>query len=365
MATGKTVRRRAALLCTAAVALLGATACQPKGWPGGPIYGYDPAIDAQPGARTTVVTYGPATVPAATSAAHDDAGMLPNVVVTNVAKPCTDCYITGIQADLRYADGTPANIDTGLWLHHMVLATAGRPDPTCNGKLIGRLGERFFASGNERTRLLSPKGYGYLVDGHPWNLVYDLMNQTQVPKDVRIEVTFNWVPASTPGITALKPVWLDVDQCGLSEVPAKTGKYQYDYTWSVNVPGRIIGVGAHVHDSGIDLQVVDDDTKTLICDSVARYGGPGFEEPADPMGGMEHGHGAASPPSTDGHGHTDDDHARLHISGMTQCLADATTPVYTLTSGKKVSIHARYDTIKRPTHGTHPVMGIALLYIAP
>ena len=63
-------------------------------------------------------------------------------------KPCTDCLITWMQADLHYVNGTSANANTGLWLHHTVLANTGQKDLICpEGP------QRFFASGNERTEI--------------------------------------------------------------------------------------------------------------------------------------------------------------------------------------------------------------------
>ncbi len=46
-------------------------------------------------------------------------------------KPCTNCFLLEFQPDLVYADGTSANLDTGMMLHHAVFFAAGRQDPTC------------------------------------------------------------------------------------------------------------------------------------------------------------------------------------------------------------------------------------------
>lgn len=35
--------------------------------------------------------------------------------------PCANCYLTGVKPDLTYADGSSANYDTGVTLHHAVL----------------------------------------------------------------------------------------------------------------------------------------------------------------------------------------------------------------------------------------------------
>lgn len=64
-----------------------------------------------------------------------------------VEMPCTDCLITWMQAGLEYANGTTANANTNLWLHHTVFTNLGRAAAVCPGGY----GDEFFASGNERT----------------------------------------------------------------------------------------------------------------------------------------------------------------------------------------------------------------------
>jgi hypothetical protein len=334
---------------------------------GAGVRGVNPDIASTPGAITSTVTYGPWTVPAAVGTDHGQEGMLENKLAFGVAKPCTNCYVTNIQATLKYADGRPANIDTGQWLHHMLLASSARTDAICSLSVMGLIGERFFASGNERTRARFPAGYGYPVGTwDSWTLVYDLMNASMAPSNVKIEMTYQWVPRTTPSMKPVRPVWLDVGPCGQADVPAGTGTYQFSRDWTVNRPGKVIGIGAHLHDGGTHLTVKNETAGQVVCTSVAGYGGPGYE---DPEGAMDHGQGAGqsgSPPSTDGHGHTDVDHARLHLSSMTQCLAPTgDQPVALLASGQRVSITAYYDADKHPQHGGHPVMGIAILYTAP
>lgn len=67
----------------------------------------------------------------------------------NVEMPCTDCLITWMQAGLEYPDGSVADANTNLWLHHTVFANLGRVATVCPSGP----GEEFFASGNERTPL--------------------------------------------------------------------------------------------------------------------------------------------------------------------------------------------------------------------
>lgn len=62
--------------------------------------------------------------------------------------PCSDCLVTWMQAGLEYPNGTVANADNGLWLHHTVFSMYNKPNAVCKNKGGG---DRFFASGNERT----------------------------------------------------------------------------------------------------------------------------------------------------------------------------------------------------------------------
>jgi hypothetical protein len=45
--------------------------------------------------------------------------MLWNKPTASVTKPCSQCMIIGMNAGLEYADGSDANTDTMMWLHHV------------------------------------------------------------------------------------------------------------------------------------------------------------------------------------------------------------------------------------------------------
>jgi hypothetical protein len=97
----------------------------------------------------------------------------------DIKLPCRDCYITAIQADLQWKNGTSAHIAPGgAWMHHIVLSNRGtatkpKKDPICN------MPQRMFASGNERTpvRLNGHGNYGLAIDaGDKVVLTYELVN---------------------------------------------------------------------------------------------------------------------------------------------------------------------------------------------
>ncbi len=94
--------------------------------------------------------YGPFTIPPMT----DNNGMKEFLQQKNVPKPCDDCTIISAQPGLVFTDGTYANANTSMWLHHIMLFNSGKIDTTCP-----YLPERMIASGNERTE------HRYTVEG--------------------------------------------------------------------------------------------------------------------------------------------------------------------------------------------------------
>lgn len=280
-------------------------------------------------AATKTVSYGKYTIPAASGS---EMGELKNGIKLGVRAPCSNCFITSAQAKLVTSRGKTANVYNGLELHHMVLLAPSRPDATCAGTPLGSLGERFFASGNERTPMLLPTGYGYQLGGSEhWNLIYDLMNMNSQPEKVTLKVTFTYQPASA-GLKPVRPVWLDINECGTSEYSIPSGLSDTHWDWTVNVPGHIVAIAGHIHTEGhgVRIEATDETTSTPICNSVATYGG--------------------TPEYIDMEGNP-------YISSMSGCLGD---PVATVASGDVVRLHSIYENPGPPTSG---VMGIMIAYI--
>ncbi|HET6950856.1 MAG TPA: hypothetical protein VFI47_10800 [Acidimicrobiales bacterium] len=295
-------------------------------------------LPPQPGSRETVIQYGPYSVQAAPvnpdgTHGHAHTG---NRFQFFIRKPCTNCYVTGMTADLVYADGTRAGWSTDAQLHHMVMfaSGSGKRDATCSASFLGFLGQRFFASGDERTPIIAPPGYGYFVGAFDqWNLIWELANHHAEPQNgLYIAMKYNWVPANTPGMKQLEPVWLDVNQCGTSEISVPQGPSTRSWTWNVNRPGKIIGVGGHVHDGGINIDTRNVTTGQMICDSVARYGG-------SPLYTGHHGEG--------------------HLSGMSVCQGTGENPVATVQNGQRVTITGHYNMPEAVTDQ----MGIVVMYL--
>ena len=70
--------------------------------------------------QSVKVRYGPYKIPdmKATNL-FGESGSLWNYADNSAPKPCDECTIIGMNAGLEYPNGTNANIDTGLWLHHV------------------------------------------------------------------------------------------------------------------------------------------------------------------------------------------------------------------------------------------------------
>lgn len=169
----------------------------------------------------------------------------------------------------------------------------GRWDPTCIDQptslphfAIGSSpskSERSFSSGNERTplSLLGRKEFtagnkaGYhLGKEDQYRFIVDLMNMNMDDRTVYLTITYDLIDGPLPkGWGNLKPVWFDVDQCGMSEVPATSQDGKYTLTakpWTPNFEGEVIGMGSHLHDGGVNINIVMN--KEKVCDSQAKYG---------------------------------------------------------------------------------------------
>jgi hypothetical protein len=274
-------------------------------------------------ASTLKVRYGPYTIPAN--------GMISNQITSNVARPCGHCWITSMTPDLEYSDGSNANVDSGAMLHHFVLFNQDRPDLTCGSNGIGNLGERFFASGNERTPVKLPPGYGYHVGANDrFNFLTELMNMDTTSKTVYVTVTYTYTYNLQKPV---RPVWLDINDCGSSLYSIPKGLSDTHWDWAVTMPGDIVSIAGHIHTEGHGVHITATvlPTQQHICTSYPTYGGsPEYIDMMD----------------------------MPYISKMTSCRGN---PVISVTRGQKIRIDAVYNS----PEARNDVMGIMVAYIHP
>jgi len=186
-------------------------------------------------------------------------GMVTNQFVFNLPAPCSNCYLTDFVPSLVYANGTNANFDDGTMLHHFVLFNPAARDATCPNGFFGRFnpGERFFASGSERSHIHLPNGYGYYNAGNKWTLDADLMNMMPDPQQVYVRVVVRYRAASAQ-LKKVKPIWLDINNCGTSENGIPHGASDKNWVWTSKLSGYIVGIGGHQHDlSAMDMDCMD------------------------------------------------------------------------------------------------------------
>lgn len=232
--------------------------------------GADPAGDVPAGVQETLVRYGPFVLPPAGQGGDADHA---NVFLPNVPKPCEDCFIVRAEPDLVYEDGTPANLDTGLMLHHALFFNNGRRDTTCGtDPFFGRFGERFLASGNERTVKDFPDGYGYHLGRDPVTGVFHIMNHSAETKTVFFTFKVSWLPGSTSGVRPITPVWVDINNCRTSEYSVPAGPSSQHWSWKSTITGRIVSAGGHVHTGGVRTVLTNATTGRHVCTSWAGYG---------------------------------------------------------------------------------------------
>lgn len=152
-----------------------------------------------------------------------------------------------------------------------MLYTVGptRWDPVCTGEdsaphvaigIDASHSERWTAAGNERTptdftqAVIDGKRTGYQLNkDDSFRILVDLMNLNMEDRIVYFTVEYDFINGTMDKSKwmDLKPIWLDIDSCGLSEIPAPrdTGSFSIEgKPWVPNFEGDIVGLGGHLHD---------------------------------------------------------------------------------------------------------------------
>jgi len=205
-------------------------------------------------------------------------------------RPQVDGYITRIRPDLTYLDGRVPGVDV-IHLHHAVWVNLSRA-----GATGGVPFELFFAAGEEKTRMLLPKGYGYPLkrsDGLVLN--HMIHNLTPVPTQVYMTYTVDFAPKGSRaarGIRPVRPIWMDVRKGNLYPVfnvrkgSGGNGRFTYPdearnpyrggpkrNRWVVDRPGVLVATAGHLHPGGLhtDLKVRRHGKTARLFRSVAKY----------------------------------------------------------------------------------------------
>ena len=165
---------------------------------------------------TKTIDYGPYTIPAGNGDPHDHENM---GMITNQMSPTSPSRAPAARSSgSRRTSSTPtgperrsarARCSTTRCSPPSRAASPTSPAPATGP---GLLGERFFASGDERTAVdLTSLPYGYKVNStETWNMVFDMMNWATTSKTVKIRMTWKYATGTdATSRAALRPVWLD------------------------------------------------------------------------------------------------------------------------------------------------------------
>jgi len=262
------------------------------------------------------------------------------MTTTKLAKgPCGgSCYVTAMEATIRYPNGKEANTDTGAWLHHIALFGSGAGAGS------------IWAAGNERPtiRLNTQQKYGLNFPAS-FMLMIDLMTEDTKPKNLTLEITYETVPKTLSGYAAAKMYWLTI-----GEPAAKKGVYTFNtMAQTSSVSGNLLYAIGHMHDGGthMDLKV----NNRVVCKSVmhygqrAGYGGGGMEGMSHKLKKRQHAHGSGP---------------GKHISDPGAC-----TDFGTVRTGERLSATAYYDAnqhgLMQHNGKAEKLMGNMRVYIGP
>jgi len=187
--------------------------------------------------------------------------------ITGGDRPAVDGWITRIKPDLTNEDGTIPK-SSRVMFHHGVWMNMSAP------------GDRqlFYATGEEKTILDLPDGYGYRYrQSDSWLLNHMIHNLVPDPMKLYITYTVDFIPDGSPaaeGITEARPIWMDV-QSGIYPVfdvlrdsGGADGEFTYpqDATdpypanWQKNEKtitkdGVLVWTTGHVHTGGLSTNL--------------------------------------------------------------------------------------------------------------
>jgi len=298
-----------------------------------------PRLDQSPpidGGKRSEVLYGPYTIPA-------------NKMITKgqlIAKaPCSNCYVTAMQATIKYPNGKEALTSEGAWLHHTVLASMTKG--------------AIWAAGNERPTIRLNAASKYGIDWPAsYGVTVDIMSERPEPMNVSMSIIFEYIDKNSDMGKKYKDIvmrWLTI---GYPAPP--TGKKSYPtQPWKADMNAKLLYAIGHMHDGGtnMDLRI----NNKVVCDSQMFYGKREGYSAATAAAMKGHSHARRSPQMSSG---GEASFGGLHISDPGAC-----TDFATVARGDNVTSRAYYDMDKHATmvHSgkAERIMGNMRVYMGP
>src|SRR5690348_12423250 len=189
-----------------------------------------------------------------------DLGMSHDTPVQTFEWP-VDGWFRGFRVDLTDAAGHPVPRHV---MHHLIMVNFSRR------QLLYSAAERLMGAGTETDQEVSvPKTIGVpMSPGMNLGMYVAWHNDTGKDLDgVYLKVTMLWTPKNqNPRPVNSMPIYMDVNlTVGASntfDVPP--GKSSKSYEFTLPVGGRLLGVGGHMHDYGVDVRLEDAETGKVL-----------------------------------------------------------------------------------------------------
>jgi hypothetical protein len=227
-----------------------------------------PRPNAPAGAKHVKGTYGPFTIPAykkvtSMSGMTGEGGMaMPSMRIT---PPADNATFTYIKADLVFEDGSVANYNNGVWLHHvrtfcfylpylinvelarlircylkMMMVNIGGASGSAFGGTGGGMPGMFYSIGNDRSAVSYPGTGVYLPKGTTFLLSNELAQLNDIDVNVYISVDYEWLPGKPAGYKNVLAISQDASN-GQSHPPAGQSSFILtSRSMTIQKPGKIL-----------------------------------------------------------------------------------------------------------------------------
>jgi hypothetical protein len=308
------------------------------------------------------IRYGPYVVPASNETTLDtmttmEKGSLQ--FLKKVDPVCLDCVVLRGHTAVEYEDGTHANVDTGIYLHHAVMLNFAKKERMINcagfGNMLNPKGPGLFIGGASEGAASVEGGNMYSTPDGSFKSGYhvaptdtfgmwgEIMNYAPVRKTVYLVTDADYIPSRPAD-------YLDTHTMPFTATSCATGPFvkppskQYSLkskAWQIPSTGYIVNMKGHMHDGGDSVQVSLN--YKMVCNSLASYGSSKEYQTNETLS---------------------DGTKWATLSDMSMC-AD---PI-AVTKGDNITIVANYDTNKHPMRMStskqeEAVMGIAVFQMA-
>ncbi len=210
--------------------------------------------------KEIVLTIGPFDLPDRTGEdAHAHSGAGHDTPVYHFDWP-VEGWLRGFH--LQAFDGE-GNVLPQRIVHHMIMVNFDRR------QLVYHAAERILGSGTETQSYVLPKSIGVPVKpGSDLGIYIAWHNTTGAPiENAYFQLRLVWTPKNqVPNPVSGLPVYFDVNQTigATNTYDIPPGRSEKSFEFTLPVSGRLLGVGGHIHDYGVEVRLEDAETDKVI-----------------------------------------------------------------------------------------------------